>query len=269
MEAINVGPFAISVRLGLFMIAATIALFIGNRIAKRKATDMERSFWTILFVGLVSARLAFVLIYRETYGAAPWTVLDLRDGGINTVVGIAGALVMAAILAWRHRDQRMPLLAALFSGAFVWAGASAALAAYDEPPALPQIALHDLSGRQVPLSSLSGRPMVINLWATWCPPCRREMPVLRDAQQANPDVVFVFANQGESVETIQRYLAAENLGLENVLIDANGAAARALGSVALPSTFFFNKNGKHAGTRIGELSAATLAQRVQTLKAGE
>lgn len=269
MEAISIGPLALPVRLGLFIIAVSFALFVGNRIAKRKGTDIERAFWMILFVGLTSARLSFVAVYRETYGAAPWTVFDLRDGGMNAVVGVVGGLAMAAILLWREREQRKPLLAALLSGALVWGGVTAGIAAYEEPKSLPQIALHDLAGREVSLASLAGRPMVVNLWATWCPPCRREMPVLRDAQQANPDIVFVFANQGESPETIGRYLDAEKLSLQNVLIDTGGVAARALGSIALPSTFFYDRNGKHVDTRIGELSPATLAQRVQALKAGE
>lgn len=269
MEAISIGAFALPVRMGLFIIAAGLALFVGNLIAKRKGNDIERSFWTVLLVGIASARLAFVLVYRETYGAAPWTALDLRDGGMNTVVGVVGGLTMAGILAWRKREQRMPLLAALFSGALVWGGAEIGLATYEEPKALPRIALHDLAGNEVPLASLAGRPMVVNLWATWCPPCRREMPVLRAAQQVNSDIVFIFANQGESPETIRRYLDAEKLSLKNVLIDTSGTAARALGSIALPSTFFYDENGKHVDTRIGELSAATLAQRVQVLKAGE
>lgn len=265
MEAINLGPFAISVRLLLFIAAAMLAVTIGNRVAKRLGTDIERSFWAILFVSLLSARLAFVLIYRESYGAAPWTVFDLRDGGLNATVGIVGALAMAAILAWRQREQRKPLLAALCSGVAVWAAGAAALAVFDEAPVLPTIVLHDLDGREVPLASFSGRPVVVNLWASWCPPCRREMPVLQDAQHDNPAVVFIFANQGESADTIRRYLEADKLRLENVLVDTDGKAARALGSAALPSTFFFDSNGNHVGTRIGELSTATLAQRVRTL----
>ena len=269
MEAISIGPLAIPVRPGLFILATGLALFIGNRIAKRNGTDIERAFWAILLVGVACARVAFVLVYRETYAAAPLTILDLRDGGMNAVVGVLGGLAMAGILAWRKRERRMPLLAALVSGALLWGGAMAGLTALEQQKALPKIVLHDLDGREVPLAALAGRPMVVNMWATWCPPCRREMPVLRDAQQTNADIVFVFANQGESAETIKRYLDAENLNLHNVLIDRGEAAARAFGSIALPSTFFYDENGKHVDSRIGELSAATLAQRVGKLKAGK
>src|SRR5690606_40886240 len=62
------------------------------------------------------------------------------------------------------------------------------------------LALTKLEGGEVRLPTFIGQPTVVNLWATWCPPCRREMPVLRDAQQRYPDIAFIFANQGESAE---------------------------------------------------------------------
>src|SRR5690606_41651094 len=68
---------------------------------------------------------------------------------------------------------------------------------------LLEVALTDLSERPIDLARLAGdRPTVVSLWATWCPPCIREMPVLEDAQQRYPGVNFVFANQGEHPETI-------------------------------------------------------------------
>src|SRR5687768_5894566 len=95
------------------------------------------------------------------------------------------------------------------------------------------------------------------------------MPVLRDAQQANQDIIFVFANQGESAETIQSYLAAEKLELKNVLLDAQGVFPRTIGSIAMPTTLFFDKAGKLVDTRVGEVSAATLEHRMNALRAAK
>jgi len=61
---------------------------------------------------------------------------------------------------------------------------------------------------------------VVNLWASWCPPCRHEMPVLQQAQAANTDVNFVFVNQGETPGTIRSYMDRRALTLRNVLVDA-------------------------------------------------
>ena len=160
----------------------------------------------------------------------------------------------------------MPLALSLLAGAFVWGGISAVVLLNDKARSMPQVVLTTLEGRSVPLESLKGQPMVVNLWATWCPPCRREMPVLRDAQVRDQDVVFVFANQGESADKVRKYLDSEGLSLGNVLLDPTGELARQIGSRAMPTTLFFDGKGRLADTRIGELSAATLAQRIESLR---
>jgi len=111
-----------------------------------------------------------------------------------------------------------------------------------------------------------GRPMVVNLWATWCPPCRREMPVLADAQQRESAVRFVFANQGEDRETAQRYLTAAGLELANVVIDPGARIGREIGSGSLPTTLFYDASGRLVDTHLGALSAASLASKLRSLR---
>src|SRR3546814_4109428 len=65
-------------------------------------------------------------------------------------------------------------------------------------PSLPDLQLVTLEERPAHLSSYMGTPVVLNLWATWCPPCRREMPVLEQAQTAFPDVAFVRSEEHPS-----------------------------------------------------------------------
>jgi thiol-disulfide isomerase/thioredoxin len=114
----------------------------------------------------------------------------------------------------------------------------------------------------VRLTDFVGKPTVINLWASWCPPCRREMPAMQHSQAGNPDVNFVFVNQGEEHPAVVEYLSRQRLVLRNVLLDPQGSAGAALGSGALPTTLFFDARGRLVSARLGELSSATLDQRL-------
>jgi thiol-disulfide isomerase/thioredoxin len=129
--------------------------------------------------------------------------------------------------------------------------------------ALPTLELKTLAGKGATLASVSqGKPMVVNLWATWCPPCRREMPVLAEAQQRETEVIFALVNQGEDQARILRYLNSSQLKLENVLIDSSSALGHAIGSTALPISLFYDASGHLVDTHVGALSTATLAAKL-------
>ena len=113
------------------------------------------------------------------------------------------------------------------------------------------------------LDAFIGKPTVVNLWATWCGPCVREMPVLHQAQLDHPAVNFVFVNQGEQPERVGAWLKHRSLPLRNVLIDGKGEAGSAFDQRALPTSLFFDARGQWVATRIGELSRATLTEKLQ------
>lgn len=268
MESFNVGPLAFSVTSALLIATVVVIFSVGNRIARKSGVNAEPALWTILFVGISSARLAFLMVYWKNYTSNPWTILDIRDGGFNTTVGIAGALIMAILIGFRKQVLRKPLAVSLLAGFTVWAGATALFAQLKKSARLPDVEMADLNGNTVNLADFAGKPLVVNLWATWCPPCRREMPVLRDAQQANPDIVFVFANQGESGATVRSYLQSERLVLDNVLLDPGGALAKKVGSVGLPTTLVFDATGNQVNSRVGAVSPATLEQMTKSVRGG-
>ena len=81
--------------------------------------------------------------------------------------------------------------------------------------------------------TLRGKPLVVNFWATWCPPCVREMPVLQRAQADNPDVHFVFVNQAEPRDRVADWLRARDMDLRHVLLDDTGRFGAAVGQRAL------------------------------------
>src|SRR5690606_2345704 len=127
-------------------------------------------------------------------------------------------------------------------------------------------ALRDIHGAPVKLADYAGQPLVINLWATWCPPCRREMPVLADAQANNPQVTFLFVNQGEGEGEIRRFFERTDLRLRNVLIDSGGRLGQHVGSQALPTTLFYSADGQQVGSHLGELSRASLSRAMDCLQ---
>lgn len=262
-QTLALGPLVLSVPLLLAMGAFLLAGFVGRRLAGAQSSEVERQLLRLLLAGAIAARLAFVFQFRDAYVEAPLDMLDIRDGGWNAIAGLAVALAYAGVLLARRPLLRKPLAAALATGAGVWLAGALVLAANAPGEVrMPALALPSLEGPEVRLASFEGRPTVVNLWATWCPPCQREMPVLHQAQAARPDVHFVFVNQGESAQQVQAFLRKSGLPLRNVLLDGRGEAGTQLGHRALPTTLFFDARGRLVDTRTGELSAASLAERL-------
>ena len=249
------------------MLAITLGGFVARRLARSAGTEVEPTLTHMLLVGLVAARLAFVWQWREQYLELPLSILDVRDGGWEPAAGLVVALLFGLQRAFRQTDLRKPVLTAVLTTGMVLllGGVVTFLMASSAAP-LPPLTLRSLDGRPVALVSFAGKPTVVNLWATWCPPCRREMPVLQQAQADNPDVNIVFVNQGEDPQTIAGFLIRHRLTLNNVLLDPKRLTGAALGHSALPTTLFFDAQGKLADTRIGELSPATLTQRLSSLR---
>jgi thiol-disulfide isomerase/thioredoxin len=123
-----------------------------------------------------------------------------------------------------------------------------------------------MQGGPVALAVFMGKPTVVNLWATWCPPCRREMPPLERTQLAHPELNFVFVNQGETRPDIERHLRSQGVALRNVLLDAWRATSAAFNQLAMPSTLFFDAQDRLARTRVGALSQATLGQGLRAIQ---
>jgi thiol-disulfide isomerase/thioredoxin len=216
--------------------------------------------------GFLAARAAFVLGHLDAYLAAPLSMLDIRDGGFAAFAGLLAACAAGFGQLHRRSALRRPLLGSALAGIVVWAGAGLAIQA-SQPAStpLPEIALQGLDGSTVRLAAFRGKPVVLNLWATWCPPCRREMPAMAAAQAAHPDVAFVFVNAGEAPDTVRRYLAAGGLRLPNVLLDGPRALAPAVGAAGYPTTLFYDRRGMLAGRYMGELSRAALDEQLEAL----
>ncbi len=122
--------------------------------------------------------------------------------------------------------------------------------AYDVTPwptrqPVPALQALDMQGKTWTLSDLRGRAVLLNFWATWCPPCRAEMPSLQQlAEIYGPEQLQVLAiNVGEGPRRIAQYLQASGLNL-TVLLDPQSEAARAWGARVLPTTVLIDADGR-------------------------
>jgi peroxiredoxin len=154
------------------------------------------------------------------------------------------------------------------------AGASALVARVDttsEPAPLPDhpapdITLPQLDGTQFTLHDLSGNVILINVWATWCPPCRAEMPAIQQAYATYRDRGFIVlaVNQREDGSAITPFL--EQYGLTfPVLLDRDGQASATYQASALPSSFFVDRNGVIRAVYRGPMPSRVIAGTVEQL----
>jgi thiol-disulfide isomerase/thioredoxin len=136
--------------------------------------------------------------------------------------------------------------------------------------ATPRLVLTDLEGRRFDLVDLRGRVVIVNFWATWCVPCKDELPSLqrlRDKLAARP-VEVLTVNYGEMAERVRPFVEKEGLALR-VLLDPQKDAGREWGVGGLPMTFLVDANGRARYSAFGELdwSAGEAFRRVEKLVA--
>jgi cytochrome oxidase Cu insertion factor (SCO1/SenC/PrrC family) len=129
---------------------------------------------------------------------------------------------------------------------------------------VPDFTLSATDGSQVSLADLAGKPAVINFWATFCPPCRAEMPLLQKRVGPQSGVQLVLVNEGESRQAVRDYL--DGLGLHNAsLLDSDLRVGHALGAIALPTTVFVRADGTISARHIGQLDDAVLVAEISNL----
>lgn len=105
--------------------------------------------------------------------------------------------------------------------------------------------VYDANGRAVRLSDFRGKPVVLNIWASWCPPCRNEMPYFQAKyQELGDDVCFLMVNctEQDSIEDADQYIAQNGYTFP-IYYDTNGAMATAYGITGVPRTYFIDAEG--------------------------
>jgi cytochrome oxidase Cu insertion factor (SCO1/SenC/PrrC family) len=128
----------------------------------------------------------------------------------------------------------------------------------------PSFSLVDTRGRRVSLAGLLGKPLVINFWATYCPPCRVEMPLLASRVGAQASVQLVLIDEGDSAESARGFLSS--LGVHQpALLDSDLNVGRAYGAIGLPITVFVRADGSIDARQVGQLDDRTLGAELSKL----
>jgi thiol-disulfide isomerase/thioredoxin len=126
-----------------------------------------------------------------------------------------------------------------------------------------------LEGETLSLSDFEGMPLLVNFWATWCPPCLAEMPLIQDyADQYQDQLVVLAINAGEDEAVVRNFVKQQNLEL-TFLLDPTNSAARHYRVYGFPTTFFFDEDGVLQSTHIGELNDVLIQKYLIKIGIGE
>ncbi len=132
----------------------------------------------------------------------------------------------------------------------------------------PDFTLANLAGESVTLGDFTadgGQPVVLNFWATWCPPCRVEMPYFeRVSAKYEGRAAVLGVNQAESAETISEFATRNGLTYP-LLVDRDMKVNNLYGVLNLPTTIFIDKNGVVKEVLVGTISQAVLEDRIEQL----
>lgn len=142
---------------------------------------------------------------------------------------------------------------------------SASIYAPDKGKQAPEFTLEDLSGQQISLSDLQGKVVLLNFWATWCGPCRIEMPALQSRHEQYPEKLSVVGlNFDEPKENVVAF--AEEFGLTfTILLDPGGEIQNEYRIRGYPTTVFLDENGIVQIVHIGIMSEDQLDDYLQEM----
>jgi peroxiredoxin len=155
-----------------------------------------------------------------------------------------------------------------FALAMLLAVSASAVAAAElkrwEGGATPPLALEDMQGKSHDLAEYRGKVVLVNFWATWCVPCREEMPSIDRLRSSMKDQPFevLAVNMAEPLSRIEKFLSQMPLGFP-LLRDRDGAASRAWKAKLLPASFLIGRDGRIRYVAYGELDWSSDAVRAR------
>ncbi|MGO4670993.1 prolipoprotein diacylglyceryl transferase family protein [Bosea sp. 2RAB26] len=265
MNAVSIGPFVFAPDRFAAILAIATLLTAAALLSRRLDARLNAWASSAVLAAIVAARLGHVALHWPGFAAEPWRMLAIWQGGFSIPAGLLGVALVTAIYARSVRFAAGAVGAVLVAGLVGLVTLGLTKATYGQQA--PATRMATLDGALRSIGDFEGKPLVVNLWATWCPPCRREMPMLAREAAERADVGFLFVNQGESAEKIRSYLLADRLTLDHVLLDAAMALSRHYAAPGLPVTLFLRRDGTLASLHTGEISREALAAGIEGILA--
>lgn len=244
--ALVLGPMMLPMPRLVFVLAIIATFAVSSFLEHKHGITQSWRFWLVLLVGFEVGRIAHVLQYWPVYQQAPIDILMLWQGGFHVPSGLVAALGSGWFLSRQQHLHTRILWAPVLTGVVLWSLGNALIPiSQTDPQQLPNTIVQQLDGQPIALQALApNQPVVVNLWASWCPPCRREMPTFARAQKTHPGIRFIYVNQGESLATIERYLNQLDVELDFVVADPRALLSNTFSAVGLPMTLFFDAEGQ-------------------------
>ncbi|MGU3574634.1 prolipoprotein diacylglyceryl transferase family protein [Brucellaceae bacterium C25G] len=263
MNAVSLGPLVMDGS-RFAVVAGMIAFLIITGILSSKVDPRFNGWaWAVLIGAIVGARIGHVVMHWQSFSQEPLRMLALWQGGFYWPGAVVG-LILATAFVLSGVILRLWALVPVAIAVFVWNGVGM-LNGTTQAISLPQQSFQTMREKSFSFEQERTKPLVINLWASWCPPCRREMPMMAEMAAGNDQADFIFANQGEGRAAIQNYLNKNNIVLPEVILDQFSDLSRHYGAPGLPATLFITADGILKNAHLGEVSRETLQDNINRL----